>query len=161
MEGGAPSPPRGVGRGSNTGTMSPHSGRARPFCGSQSCYDADLAGGTDMARCNRIRACCTLSLGALAFLLAHPAPATDQLLQPGAVLTPFAIQDQHDQPHHIDGSVRLIIFAADMDAGDIAKEALAENGSQRLSQAHAVYIADISGMPSLIAKMFAVPAMRK
>jgi hypothetical protein len=47
-----------------------------------------------------------------------------------------------------------------MDAGDLVKETLAAH-PDLLPSARMVYVSDISGMPSVIAKLFAVPAMRK
>jgi hypothetical protein len=38
---------------------------------------------------------------------------------------------------------------------------LAQDGGKLLTDAGAVYVADISRMPAMIAKMFAVPAMRR
>jgi NADPH-dependent ferric siderophore reductase len=81
-------------------------------------------------------------------------------LAPGTALPPLALTDQHDVAAAIGPETRVILFTRDMDAGDVAKEALAEQAAL-LAAAHAVYVADISGMPSLIARLFALPAMRK
>lgn len=98
----------------------------------------------------------------LAWCLLLPASmAADAPLQVGTTLSAFSMQDQHDAKHSVDESVRMIVFAADMDAGDISKEALAQDGAKVLTDAGALYIADISKMPAMIAKMFAVPAMRR
>jgi len=48
-----------------------------------------------------------------------------------------------------------------MEGGEIVKTSLADFGAELLSDADAVYIADISGMPKLIRRMFALPKMRK
>jgi len=79
----------------------------------------------------------------------------------GSRIEPFTIRDQHDVEHQIDESLQLIVFARDMDAGDIAKEALADADAAALASRHAVYIADISAMPALVARLFALPKMRK
>lgn len=98
----------------------------------------------------------------IAWCLLLPASMTaDTPLQAGTTLSAFSMPDQHDAKHTVDDSVRMIVFAADMDGGDISKEALAQDGAKMLSDAGALYIADISGMPAMIAKMFAVPAMRR
>jgi hypothetical protein len=48
-----------------------------------------------------------------------------------------------------------------MDSGNLVKEALAQNGGAMLEAAHAVYVSDISRMPGVVTKLFALPAMRK
>jgi hypothetical protein len=75
-------------------------------------------------------------------------------------LPPLTLADQHDVSTTIGPQTRVILFTRDMDAGDLVKEALAGHAAL-LTQAQAVYVSDISGMPSLIARLFALPAMRK
>ncbi len=48
-----------------------------------------------------------------------------------------------------------------MKGGDVLKAALAEVPPSFLEERHTVYLADISGMPGLVARMFAIPRMRK
>lgn len=94
----------------------------------------------------------------LALLLAGAASAAT--LAPGAVLPPLTLTDQHDVAATLGPGTRIVLFTRDMDAGDLVKQALA--GQPRtLDAAQAVYVSDISGMPTLVAKLFAVPAMRK
>lgn len=81
-------------------------------------------------------------------------------LAPGSPLPPLTLADQHDVAMTVGPPTRLILFTRDMDAGDLVKEALAEHAAL-LGAAQAVYISDISGMPSLVARLFALPAMRK
>ena len=80
-------------------------------------------------------------------------------LAPGSTLPPLTLADQHDVPVTVGPTTRVILFTRDMDAGAIVKETLADNGAL-LGRAQALYVSDISGMPSLVANMFAVPAMR-
>lgn len=61
----------------------------------------------------------------------------------------------------MDESVRVIISSKDMDAGDVIKQALAENGENMLEQSRAVYIADLSGMPWFVRQFIAEPRMRE
>jgi hypothetical protein len=81
-------------------------------------------------------------------------------LAPGMTLPPLTLTDQHDVAVTVGPETRVIVFTRDMDAGDIVKDALAEH-AELLGAAQAVYVSDISRMPSLIAKLFALPAMRK
>lgn len=80
-------------------------------------------------------------------------------LAPGALLPPLALDDQHDVPVTVGPTTRVLLFTRDMDAGAIVKEALAEHGAL-LGRAQALYVSDISAMPSMVATVFAVPAMR-
>jgi hypothetical protein len=82
-------------------------------------------------------------------------------LAPGMRLPEIRLADQHDVEGSIGGDIRVILFTRDMDAGGFVKEALAEKGDEVLAAAGAVYVSDISGMPRVIAKLFAVPSMRK
>jgi len=79
----------------------------------------------------------------------------------GSTLPALTFEDQHEEPHTLDASVKLIVFTRDMDAGEIVKETLAENGGEVLAANGAVYITDVHGMPSLIRSLFALPSMRK
>lgn len=80
-------------------------------------------------------------------------------LAPGSMLPPLTLPDQHDVAVTVGPTTRVILFTRDMDAGAIVKEALAEHGAL-LGRAQALYVSDISGMPSMVASLFAVPAMR-
>src|SRR5512147_153168 len=82
-------------------------------------------------------------------------------LGPGMSLPPLTLTDQNEAAATIGPDVRLILFTRDMSAADIVKEALAENGTTLLDGAHAVVLSDISAMPRLITRLFALPAMRK
>jgi len=96
--------------------------------------------------------------------LLAPLVANASFAQPYAVgdtIEPLTLEDQHGDRRSVDESVRVILFSRDMDGGDILKQGLADVEPGYLDGQHAVYVADISGMPGLIAKMFAIPAMRK
>lgn len=99
-----------------------------------------------------------VALAVLAAALGTAAGAAP--LAPGATPPPLLLVDQHDVAGSIGPDTQVVLFTRDMDGGDVAKAALAEHAAL-LASAHAVYVADISGMPSLVARLFAVPAMRK
>jgi len=92
-------------------------------------------------------------------LLASGAHA--ETLAPGMRLPEIRLADQHDVEDSVGAEVRAILFTRDMDAGNIVKEALADKGGEMLAAADAVYVSDISGMPRIVAKLFALPSMRK
>ena len=100
-------------------------------------------------------------LAALAFA-APGAGAEEPPWQAGERLAPFELADQHGQPGRVDESVRLLLFTADMDAGDLVKAALeADPKLQDLAAHRAVWISDIHRMPALITRLFALPSLRK
>lgn len=97
-------------------------------------------------------------------LLAASAVGLAPASEPYAVgdrIAAVTLEDQHGVERAVDESVALVLFARDMDAGDIVKQALAETDGEALAARHAVYVADISAMPGLVARMFALPRMRK
>lgn len=79
----------------------------------------------------------------------------------GDALPELALEDQHGVQRSVDASTRVILFSRDMDGGDILKAGLAELPEGTLESAGAVYVSDISGMPGLVARLFALPRMRR
>ncbi|CAM3482528.1 hypothetical protein [Arcobacter aquimarinus] len=71
------------------------------------------------------------------------------------------IKDQFEKEHTIDANVKTILFASDKGTSDILKEYLLSKDADILTKNNAVYVADISGMPSLISKFIALPKMKK
>jgi hypothetical protein len=79
----------------------------------------------------------------------------------GDRIEPFDLRDQHDLEHRVDESTEIVLLSRNMAAGKVIKQALEAAGSEALRDRHAVYVADISGMPGLVARLFAIPSMRK
>jgi len=75
-------------------------------------------------------------------------------------LAPWTLLDQHDRPYTLADDLQVLLVARDMAGAKLVEAALAGKPEGYLEQRRAVFLADISRMPSLIAKMFAVPAMR-
>lgn len=96
----------------------------------------------------------------LAILLLAPTAAA-QTRAVGDRIEPFSLEDQHGEAHEVDASIQVILFSRDMAGGKLLKEALADDGAGLLERRGAVYVADISGMPSLVARLFALPSMRE
>lgn len=92
--------------------------------------------------------------------LCLPALAAETL-EVGGRIEPFSIEDQFGESHAVDASLRAILFTREMKAGEIVKRALADEGSAQLSTAGALYVSDVSGMPALVRRLFAIPGMRK
>ncbi len=83
-----------------------------------------------------------------------------QATEIGERLAPWTLVDQFDQPYSLDQQTRTLLVARGMDAAKLVKAALEDRPKGYLEARHTVFVADIQRMPTLIAKMFAVPAMR-
>jgi hypothetical protein len=104
--------------------------------------------------------------GALAALLfaAEASAAEEKALAVGDALAPFELPDQHGKTHSVGSGVRVLILSRDMDGGGVVRAALAERGDGAtgfLSERGAVYVSDVSRMPSAVRSIFALPAMRR
>ena len=87
-------------------------------------------------------------------------PLYAHALETGERLAPWTLLDQYEQPFTLDNSTTTLLVARDMDGAKLIKEALKDQPTGYLEARHAVFVADIQRMPALIARMFAVPAMR-
>jgi len=79
----------------------------------------------------------------------------------GDTFTPIALQDQFEQSVALNTDSQILLFSRSMAGGDIIKEALTQLAAENQSPTQLVYIADISGMPSLIASFVAIPQMKE
>ena len=73
----------------------------------------------------------------------------------------FTLKDQHGKEHEVNEKVRLVLFCREKKGNDIVGDVLQETSSRYLFQHQTVFVADTSGMPRLIAKFVALPALRK
>lgn len=94
-------------------------------------------------------------------LLVTSGVAAAATLAAGSALPAITLTDQHDRKTTLGPDVRIVVLTRDMAAGDTVKEGFAGMDQAALELRGAVYVADISGMPSMIASMFAVPKMRE
>ncbi|MFB2685549.1 hypothetical protein ACE02B_10110 [Shewanella mangrovisoli] len=78
----------------------------------------------------------------------------------GDAINPILLQDQNEQAVSVTDDTKVVLFSRSMKGGDIIKETLTPLAGDKFPQ-HLVYVADISGMPSLIAKFVAVPQMQE
>ncbi len=79
----------------------------------------------------------------------------------GDRIEPFTLEDQFGESHAVDESVRLLLFSRDMKGGSFLKDAIEAEHAERIRRGEWAYVADISGMPRLIARIFAIPRMRR
>ena len=73
----------------------------------------------------------------------------------------FDIKDQFEKTHKIGPDAKTILVAGDKGTGVIIKEYLLKQDKGFVEANKIYYVADISGMPSLISKFFAIPKMKK
>ena len=73
----------------------------------------------------------------------------------------FEIKDQFEKMHKISADAKTIIVAESRGTSVIIREYLLTKDTNFLETNKAHYIADISGMPSLISKFIALPKMKK
>ena len=96
----------------------------------------------------------TIFLGVVAF--ANP-------LAVDSTVSELKIKDQFEKEHTIGANVKTILFASDKKTSDMLRDYLLPISEKEnvLEKNGAVYVADISGMPSLISKFIALPKMKK
>ena len=78
----------------------------------------------------------------------------------GNVLPTLTIKDQFEKDFTVDANIKTIIFSATKTEGTTIKEFLLTKDKDYLTTNKTVYIADITGMPSLITKFIAMPKMK-
>ena len=81
-------------------------------------------------------------------------------LEPGERLAPWTLLDQHDVRYTLNDETRILLVARDMDGAKLVNAALEGKPKGYLDERHAVFLADISRMPRIIATLFALPKMR-
>jgi len=73
----------------------------------------------------------------------------------------FELADQFEKKHTINSDIQTIIFSSEKDTSAALNEFLASKEKGFLEANKTVFIADISGMPSVISYLFALPKMKK
>lgn len=92
------------------------------------------------------------------FLLSFVMPAW--ALQVGESVTPFKIENQFGEPAELNADTQWVVFSSDMDAAKILTKHLNDNAG-KVALDKTLIVSDISKMPSMISKMFAIPKMKK
>ncbi|MCG9728454.1 hypothetical protein L1D44_01085 [Shewanella sp. Isolate13] len=80
--------------------------------------------------------------------------------QVGDQIIDIKLQDQHEAQYQVDSSTTRVLFSRSMDGGTVIQEAL-EAEPELVKDTGLIYVADISGMPSLIARFVALPQFKK
>lgn len=71
-----------------------------------------------------------------------------------------SFEDQHGNSLQLTAQTQYVIFTSDKDSGEQVKQLFNELNLTDLASENILYVADVSAMPSLITKMFALPKMR-
>ncbi len=82
-------------------------------------------------------------------------------LEPGAPVPAISLQDQHGKPVRVDASTHRLLFSAERVVNDMVSKVLLGQAAGVLERQGTVYLADISGMPAVITRLFALPKMRE
>ncbi len=102
----------------------------------------------------------TLSSLILVFFLSTlGAMANTSIVATGDPLPKTSLPDQHGQTRDLEGA-RLILFAQDKAAGEMIHEVLKDKTQEQLDAQGIVVVNDISRMPGLVTRFFALPSMR-
>ena len=73
----------------------------------------------------------------------------------------LSLNDQHDKPVPVSPSTRWVVFTAEKPVSDMVSAVLAAEPAGVADRLRLVYVADISGMPALVTRMFALPKLRE
>lgn len=82
-------------------------------------------------------------------------------LRVGDDLPAITLKNQHDKPITVAADVQTLLFVVEKPAGEVLSGYLKKQPDDFLISKKAYFMADISGMPSMVIKMFALPTMRK
>ena len=97
---------------------------------------------------------------AAALLAVLTMPALADLVA-GQPLPALRLKDQHDQDWYVRADTQLVIFAAGRKASSLVQGVLDGRPKGFLAAHHAVYLADMSKMPGIITRTFALPSLRE
>jgi hypothetical protein len=79
----------------------------------------------------------------------------------GDQVSAIKIQNQFEETAELTADTQWIIFSSDMKAAKLLTEYLSEENAKKTDLSKTLIISDISKMPGMISKMFAIPKMKK
>jgi len=102
------------------------------------------------------------ALAALACTLAIALPLQSNAaaFAVGEPLPTLTLNDQHDKPLSIGPDTRWLLFTSEKAVSDMVNSVLSAEPVGVLDRLHLVYVADISAMPAMVTRMFALPKLR-
>lgn len=96
----------------------------------------------------------------LVLALGFAAISVSGLAQAEQKLAPVEFMDQWEQPQLLSAETKWLIFTDTKDAGSWVKDTLEALDVEDMSTNNWLYVADVSGMPSLITRFMAIPKMK-
>jgi hypothetical protein len=96
-----------------------------------------------------------------ALALALPMMADAGPLAAGSAMPALSLSDQHDKPAVVGPATRWVVFTAEKPVSDMVSAVLSAEPAGVVERLRLVYMADISGMPALVTRMFALPKLRE
>lgn len=103
----------------------------------------------------------TLTALGCALALSWSLAAEAAPLVAGSAMPALSLHDQHDQPAPVVPATRWVVFTAEKPVSDMVSAVLAAEPKGVVDRLHLVYVADISGMPSMVTRLFALPKLRE
>lgn len=84
-----------------------------------------------------------------------------QTVSVGDAIKPISWRDQFEHPVAVNEDTHAVILVSEKSVGEWVNVTLGEMPADTLTQRRIVYVSDISAMPTLITKAFALPKWRK
>lgn len=78
----------------------------------------------------------------------------------GERLSPVTLADQFDEPAQLDAQTRLLLVASSRGAAEVVDQALADKPKGYLEERNALYVVDVSQMPSMVTNWVLKPSMK-
>lgn len=118
---------------------------------------------TNTQNSRAVRAFWTMALNALmcALVLSLPWVAEAAPLTEGSAMPTLSMNDQHDKPAAVSTQTHWVVFTAEKPVSDMVSAVLAAEPAGVADRLRLVVVADISGMPALVTRMFALPKLRE
>ena len=82
-------------------------------------------------------------------------------LKIGDKISSFSLPNQFDKIHTIDNGTSFIIVAFEKKSTNLVNDFLSSKNNDFLDKNHAIFISDISCVPSVIVNIFTIPKMRE
>lgn len=82
-------------------------------------------------------------------------------LKIGDKISSFSLPNQFDKIHTIDSEISFIIVTFEKKSANLVSDFLSSKNNEFLDKKHAIFINDISCVPSVIVNIFTIPKMRE
>jgi hypothetical protein len=89
-----------------------------------------------------------------------PQAADAAPLAVGSAMPTLTLTDQHGRPTGVGPSTRWLVLTAEKPMSDMVSAVLSAEPAGVLDRLRLLYVADISGMPAMVTRLFALPKLR-